>query len=429
MNKNIKVLDPFHKMLITIGNLPTAYIESMSYYEGLTYLVNYLVNNVIPAVNNNGEVVKELQDKYLELVKYVDDYFSDLNIQNEINNKLDEMAEQGELTTLITSYLQMDALLMFDTKNALKGAENLADGSYAKTLGVNFYNDGLGSYYKIRELQEGEEFDNVDLVELTNYPALVAERIPDTEIDLLKRDLGTKSALNTSDKTNLVSAINEVNTKVGVLGNLTTTNQDSSVDAINEVNANVGDLSSLTTTSKTSSVSAINEVNTSVSGIISKFNISNYHNASRISSDTDTAQITFGRFFPTISTFSLNSNDVSAINCNINCATNDDGSLGKIYGIFYCTVDYQLSAANGYPCLRFRCSDFNVNVPDEGYTIVSAGVNNCSGNINSANIYIGSDGYIYLYGTRSGSTSNDTWQCVYTPSIYFFTNFGDTPEE
>ena len=37
MNKNINLLDPFHKMLITIGNLPTAYIESMSYYEGLTY--------------------------------------------------------------------------------------------------------------------------------------------------------------------------------------------------------------------------------------------------------------------------------------------------------------------------------------------------------------------------------------------------------
>ena len=404
MNKNINLLDPFHRMLITIGNLPTAYIESMSYYEGLTYLVNYLVNNVIPAVNNNGEAVKELQDKYLELVNYVNEYFSDLNIQSEIDAKLDEMADQGELTTLITSYLEMDALLMFDTKADLKAAENLAEGSFAKTLGDTQYNDGYGLYYKIRELEEGETPDDDELVALTNYPTLIAEKITDLYLS-------------------------DIWDSIGTLSNLTTTDKDSIVDAINEVNANVGDLSSLTTTAKTSSVAAINEVNSSVGSVIDKFNISNYHNATRISTDSDTSQITFGRFFPTISTFSLNSNDVSAINCNINCATNSDGSVGKIYGLFYCTVDYQLSAANGYPCMRFRCSDFNVAVPDEGYTIVSAGVNSCSGSINSANIYIGSDGYIYLYGMRSGSTSSDPWQCVYTPSIYFFTSFGDTPDE
>ena len=99
MNNEINYVSPFKRFCITIGNLPTAYLESMSYYEGLTYLVNYLSNNVIPAVNNNGEVVDELQ-------KFVEDYFDNLDVQQEINNKLDEMAEDGTLTTLIGNYVQ-----------------------------------------------------------------------------------------------------------------------------------------------------------------------------------------------------------------------------------------------------------------------------------------------------------------------------------
>ena len=80
MNNEVKFLSPFKRMCITIGNLPTAYIESMSYYEGLTFLVNYLANNVIPAVNTNSEAVKELQEKYIELKNYVDNYFENLDV-------------------------------------------------------------------------------------------------------------------------------------------------------------------------------------------------------------------------------------------------------------------------------------------------------------------------------------------------------------
>ena len=426
--KKIDLLNPFQKMLITVGNLPTAYIESMSYYEGLTYLVNYLVNNVIPAVNNNGEAVEELQAKYIELASYVEHYFDNLDVQTEINNKLDAMADEGELTSLITAYLEMDALLMFNNKSALKGATNLIEGSFVKCLGLTFYQDGRGEFYKIRQLEEGEVPDEDEVLSLTNYPTLVAEKVPNGYITDLYGDIGDMNTLNTLTKSSMVAAVNEVNLKIGDLSLLSTTDKDDSVEAINEVNSNIGDLSSLTTTDKSDVVSAVNEVNGVASGVVSAFNISNYHNATRISSDSDTTQITFGRFYPTISSFSNNSDNVTGVNCNINCATNSDGSVGKIYGIFYCTVDYSLSTANGYPCLRFRCSDFNVSVPDEGYTINSAGINNCNGNINSANIYIGSDGYIYIYGTRSGSTNNDNWQCIFTPSIYFFKSFGDTPE-
>ena len=87
-------LSPFKRLLITVGNLPTAYLESMSYYEGLTYLVNYIVNNINPNVIQNTEAIKELQE-------YVTHYFDNLDVQEEINNKLDEMADSGELAEII----------------------------------------------------------------------------------------------------------------------------------------------------------------------------------------------------------------------------------------------------------------------------------------------------------------------------------------
>ena len=105
MNNEINYVSPFKNFVITIGNLPTAYLESMSYYEAITFLVNYLSNNVIPALNNNGEVVEELQQKFTELKNYVETYFDNLDVQEEINNKLDEMAEDGSLTQLIKDYV------------------------------------------------------------------------------------------------------------------------------------------------------------------------------------------------------------------------------------------------------------------------------------------------------------------------------------
>ena len=83
--------------------------------------------------------------------------------------------------------------------------------------------------------------------------------------------IGVLTNLTTTAKTDLVSAVNEVDsiattntTNIGTLSSLTTTDKTSVVDAINEVNTKantIGDLSSLTTTDKTTVVDAINEIN------------------------------------------------------------------------------------------------------------------------------------------------------------------------
>lgn len=86
--------------------IPLVFDNSLSYYEALCALTNYLENEVIPAVNNNGEAVEELQALYVQLKNYVDNYFTNLDVQEEINNKLDEMAESGELEEIIINYFK-----------------------------------------------------------------------------------------------------------------------------------------------------------------------------------------------------------------------------------------------------------------------------------------------------------------------------------
>lgn len=103
--KPIQQLGPFTKFCCSIGAIPSSYLVSLTYEEQLLWLCDYLKNTVIPTVNNNGEAVTELQNLYTQLKNYVDNYFTNLDVQSEINNKLDEMATDGTLDTIINQQI------------------------------------------------------------------------------------------------------------------------------------------------------------------------------------------------------------------------------------------------------------------------------------------------------------------------------------
>ena len=105
--------------------------------------------------------------------------------------------------------------------------------------------------------------------------------------------VGDLSALTTTDKSNLVAAINEIVSNLaaevtarsnadGDLSDLNTTDKSNLVAAIHEVNstgggalAKIGDLADLTTTDKSNVVAAINEVNSDLNTLISHDKIIN----------------------------------------------------------------------------------------------------------------------------------------------------------
>ena len=63
------------------------------------------VNQLVASVNNQNATIDDYISKFNELHDYVYDYFENLDVQQEINNKLDQMMKSGELSDLISSYV------------------------------------------------------------------------------------------------------------------------------------------------------------------------------------------------------------------------------------------------------------------------------------------------------------------------------------
>ena len=151
--KPVKELTPFTKMIMTIGTLPSSFYASMSYYESMVWLYEYLKNDVIPTVNNNGEAVEELQTAFTTLKNYIDNYFENLDVQEEINKKLDEMAEDGTITNLIKGYVDP----FIDSQN-----DNIASFESNVTTTLTNYNNKINSLYNYSPIPVDSTDDMTD---------------------------------------------------------------------------------------------------------------------------------------------------------------------------------------------------------------------------------------------------------------------------
>lgn len=162
--------------------------DALTYYQMLCKVVGYLKDVIA-----NNEAIQynqtQLLDAFNELQNYVNTYFNSLDIQTEINNKLDQMAQSGALAELVSQYLQAQAIIGFNNVNDLSNAINLANGSFAKTYGKISYNDGLGAFYKIRERTNQDVVDEDKIVVLSNTQNLIAEKIYSQEIINLENEI------------------------------------------------------------------------------------------------------------------------------------------------------------------------------------------------------------------------------------------------
>lgn len=208
--KELEKLPQIIHHCMTIGELPTSYKMSLTYEEQLMWFCRFLQEEVIPVVNNNSKAVEELKT-------YVEAYFNNLDVQEEINNKLDDMVEQGTLQEIIAEYINLNSVLGFDDVADMKSATNLINGSFARTLGYNQLNDGLGSLYKIREITNHDTVDEDNLVSLSNEN-LVAEKIknfPIHEVKIhfpsLENSVGDCSIIKMGNKTMIIDLTTDVN--------------------------------------------------------------------------------------------------------------------------------------------------------------------------------------------------------------------------
>lgn len=169
-------LRPFSKFIMSIGELPTSYLDSLSYAEQVTWFCDYLQNQVIPALNNNATALEEVQNLMTELQEYVDNYF-ETGFPELVSNKLDEMAEDGTLESLIASFINDKFSRWYSTVNDMKEDTSLIDGMYAVVLGYYEANDGGYAKYIISD--DDLTPNNGSIIELSNgnYAVLCSDEI------------------------------------------------------------------------------------------------------------------------------------------------------------------------------------------------------------------------------------------------------------
>lgn len=136
-------LTPFKMQVLQTFPFIDADFDAITNYELLCKVVEYLDTTV--------DNVNLLESDFKVLYDYVHDYFDNLDVQEEINNKLDQMVTDGTLPEIIASYLNSKAVFCFDTIESMKQSTNLINGSYAKTLGYHTKNDGGESTFKITD--------------------------------------------------------------------------------------------------------------------------------------------------------------------------------------------------------------------------------------------------------------------------------------
>lgn len=173
-----QIISPFIKYCSTIGVVPSTYEENLTYIECLNYLIKFLNDTVIPAFNENdaafaalkvdyAQFKQDLTEEFNTLKTFVEDYFENLDVQEEINNKLDEMAESGELRNAMQPYFDYLAnkvksgytISTLPLVRLCRSIHNKTDDDYVWLQGGCYTENGKA----IRAMLQGE--NNIKLVE------------------------------------------------------------------------------------------------------------------------------------------------------------------------------------------------------------------------------------------------------------------------
>lgn len=225
---------------------------------------------------------------------------------------------------------------------------------------------------------------------------------------------GAFSAIDTQMKTNADSATSAgtsattANNAIGTLENLNTTVKTDLVSAVNEVNTNLGTVSGVASGASSTATQAKNEADA----------LSTYLTLTKFKT-IDPANITYTQ---------SSANGTPAIYT----ASNEAGTVGKLYG----RISLNSNVSGGTARATFA-TDFR---PSSALTITGAGVlirrsaNASLQNQVLPNLFMPATFTIDTSGNVTITTgdNNPSWYNTYcdfilTASIYFFTDFGDSP--
>lgn len=398
------------------------------------------VNMLIRMFNKLSKETKETVENYIEqfnqLHDYVHDYFDNLDVQEEINNKLDAMAEAGTLQDIIYDYLNSVAIFCYDTVSDLKSAENLVKGSYVKTLGYHTVGDGGESLYKMSDTGTANEKDIIacqnDLVaimipnENNIYPEQFGAYGDGTTDDttVIQYVLDNHNTVKFYNKTYLVKGL-YVKSNQTLIGNNTTLIGDDTTDGIrlyNNTNSQIREvrIEGFTIKDYTIGIFAINVVQGTFKDILvrdcgygAKFAgasyIDRFYNCKFNYSDNDGFNVGFDVTHPLINaTVSPDTATMDFFSCNF--YGNDGYGVNGWMRVFNFFGGYSenndlgavcLANKDGRPCSENSFIGFDIEQEDFAYVLESLD-----------NTYIRVDNLNIIGGQMSLKEYNDQTQAI-----------------
>lgn len=132
--------------------------------------VNMLVRMFNKLSKQTRETVENYITQFNDLYNYVHDYFDNLDVQEEVNHKLDEMVEDGTLGEIIGEYLTpMVKILFCKQKGEVQSGDATLIKAYDKNVLIDTHLASLKS--NIEAFLTRNEATHLDYVILTHYHA------------------------------------------------------------------------------------------------------------------------------------------------------------------------------------------------------------------------------------------------------------------
>lgn len=228
--------------------LPLVYDDSLSYYELLGKVIDYL-NHVIEDVGSTESNVDSLLNAYNELQGYVNNYFDTVDLQGEINKRLDEMTEDGTFYELfgddmveaagdvmeqwIQEHIEaqvQDPPVVLITDKSLSVAGDVADSYSCGNSVINLFNMIAPKYDNTRVYNKGDycivrynswPWGGENIWDLSPIPA----KLYKCKIDMQQAESWDSSHWDlignfSSEISNLLQNIDQIQTLFGMWGDI-----------------------------------------------------------------------------------------------------------------------------------------------------------------------------------------------------------------
>lgn len=147
MNKfEFKNLTPFKWFVLENFPFIEADFDALTEWQ-LFCKVGKEINTIINSQNTLGTQMENVTNAFIELQNYVNNYFDNLDLQDEINNKLNQMAQDGTLTEIINQqvFQELNTAIQNNTNNINSIENEIKTYPFYDMLKNGGYTDGTSA--------------------------------------------------------------------------------------------------------------------------------------------------------------------------------------------------------------------------------------------------------------------------------------------